>query len=984
MNDRQPGQLPTERRKRVEAMFDALLDMPESERPEFLARECEADAQLRKDVAALLEAHDRTEGILEAVRSEPREQFGVGEQIGPYRVIRELGRGGMGLVVLAERDDGQFKREVAIKVIGSGIHVADVRRRFEAERQILACLDHPNIAQLFDGGVLPDGRPYLVMELVNGEPIDTYAKREDLSIEQRLGLFCAIAHAVHFAHRSLIVHRDIKPGNILVTGDGTPKLLDFGIAKILDPAVVGHDTPLTRTGVRLLTPEYGSPEQVRGEPASTANDVYSLGVVMYELLTGSRPFRFAGMPQSEWERIVLETVPPKPSSLNHRLKGDLDHIVMMALRKEAHRRYASAEQMAEDVERYLRREPIIARRDSGVYRARRFVSRHKVTVAASILVVLALVGGTIGTAVQARRATRQAAVAVAERDRAENEAVRRARIATLMVDMFRLSDPTRTLGNTITARGVLEQGTRRIEAEFGDEPDIQAELLAEIATVYANLGLYDRAQTLARRSLVQSQAAGAAPADMAHIHGLLGRFLAAVGSRDEAIASYTMAIDLYTTSISEPDTLLAALQAELAWELRAAGRHDEAGDLFEASLATQRLWLGDTHPGTASAMFGLASTYHETGRFADAEVMLSDAVARLDTSQSHPHPMAASALLDIAMIRRLQSRVKEAVPLVESAVAMRSALYDPQHPDVIEAASEWGVTLIELGRYEEAETVLRQAVNDAAGSDHIDPTIVNLARERRAEAEGYLGRYRQANASYDTVLAYRRTRKDAPAAHLVVSLIRALAPSIESGAYARAELLLQEARGLVAEDGIYTILVDEQESSLAGRLKDDERERRTLEHALGIATQKLREGHRYTLRLQQKQARLLTESGRPAEALEVLRSVLDRQLDTFKEPNDKIGFTLQDMASAHLAAGRAEQAEQTMRRALQNLSDLPPSHWMRGNADSRLGEIITAQGRVAEGLDLMQEGLRTIVGAVGPEAWQTVEASARLARFQPD
>lgn len=984
MSDQPQESLPTERRLRIEALFDSLLDMPESERAGFLARECGADSQLRKDVAALLEAHDRTEGILDAVRSEPAEQLSVGERIGPYRVIRELGRGGMGVVVLAERDDGQFKREVAIKVIGTGIHHADVRRRFEAERQILACLDHPNIAQLFDGGVMPDGRPYLVMERIDGEPFDVYAKREDLSIEQRLKLFCTIARAVQFAHSSLIVHRDLKPGNILVTADGNPKLLDFGIAKILDPAIVGHDTPLTRTGMLLLTPEYGSPEQVRGEPASTANDVYSLGVVLYELLTGFRPFRLGGMPQSEWEKIILEAVPPKPSSLDRRLRGDLDHIAMMALRKEAHRRYASAEQMAEDVERYLRGEPVLAQHDSRVYRSRRFVGRHKLAVTASVLIALSLIGGTISTTVQARRATRQAAVAIAERDRAENEAVRRSRVASLMMDMFRLSDPTQTLGDTITAREILEQGTQRIESEFSDEPDIQGELLAEVATVYANLGLYDRAQALARRSLAQRQAANAQPSDLAHSHGLLGRFQAAVGERDEAITSYQSAIELYTQSVSEPDTILAALQAELAWEFRAAGRHDEAGGLFELSLATQRLWLGETHSATASAMFGLASTYHESGRFADAEEMLTEAVARLDTSQSRPHPMAATALLDIAMIRRLQSRVNESVPLVESAVAMRAALYDPQHPDVIEAGSEWGVTLIELGRYEEAEAVLRKAVADASDSKGIDPTIVNLARERRGQAEGLLGRYRQSSATYDTVLAFRRAKTDAPAAHLVVSLIRALAPTIDSGDYARSERLLREARGLVPEDGIYTILVDEQESDLAGRLEDEDRQQRALDHALGIATEKLRDGHRYTLRLQRKQARLLTQQGRPDEALEVLQAVLDRRLDTFAEPNDRIGIALQDMALALLAAGRTAEAEIAMLRAIQNYSSLPPTHWMRGDAESRLGEIIAVQGRLAEGLDLMRTGLQTIVVAVGPESWQTSQAIARLARYQRD
>ncbi|MGD2071499.1 MAG: serine/threonine-protein kinase, partial [Gemmatimonadota bacterium] len=395
------------RRKRVEELFDAVVDLEPDARSAYLDEHC-SDPSLREDVAALLRAHERAEGVLEgslaraaaaAVLDAPvptgAESASEG-RIGPYLIRDELGRGGMGVVYLAERSDGQFRRRVALKVIRAD-HDADLRARVVAERQILASLDHPNIVKLLDAGTTGDGRTYLVMEHVSGLPLDLYCDRMRLSVRERVRLFVAVARGVEHAHHNLVVHRDLKPSNILVTAEGRVKILDFGIAKLLNPALAGVDAPVTRQESRVLTPEYASPEQLRGEALTTASDVYSLGVLLYRLLTGHPPHDPADGTVSAVLSAMLDQDPERPSvkatrprtetrpdgstatrspldlafdrrSTSHRLPrtlaGDLDAIVMKALRKEPTRRYGSAESMAQDLESYLRGEPVAAHKDT--------------------------------------------------------------------------------------------------------------------------------------------------------------------------------------------------------------------------------------------------------------------------------------------------------------------------------------------------------------------------------------------------------------------------------------------------------------------------------------------------------------------------------------------------------------------------------------------------------------------------------------------
>jgi tetratricopeptide (TPR) repeat protein/tRNA A-37 threonylcarbamoyl transferase component Bud32 len=397
-----------ERWKEIERLFEAALELPPEERAAFLDRECESD--LRPEVEAMLAADTGFgEAVAAAVSSHAASaassgEARIGKHIGPWRLKSILGHGGTGTVYLAVRDDQTFQKQAAIKFIRRGMDTALVMKHFRRERQILARLEHPYIARLFDGGATDDGTPYFVMEYVDGAPITTYCTQHNLNLRDRLRLFGEVCAAVQSAHQSLVVHRDLKPGNILVTHDGTPKLLDFGLAKLLVPDLEGGQTTL---GFRMMTPDYASPEQVKAEPVTTATDVYSLGVVLYELLTGQRPYRVKTTSWAELERHVCQTDPTSPGMLVPELRGDLETIVLKAMRKDPARRYASAEQLGEDVRRYLNGLPILARKDTLLYRGGKFLRRHRWASMAAGIFAVALVSSASVAIVQAQRARTQ-------------------------------------------------------------------------------------------------------------------------------------------------------------------------------------------------------------------------------------------------------------------------------------------------------------------------------------------------------------------------------------------------------------------------------------------------------------------------------------------------------------------------------------------------------------------------------------------------
>ena len=483
--------------QRVKDIFDAAVELPPHERSAFLDRLCAGDTALRQEVESLLESDGQANSFIEdpaaAIPRDllPEDEF-AGRSFGAYRVIREIGRGGLGAVYLAARADDQYQKEVAIKVVKRGLDTDDILQRFRAERQILAQLDHPNIARLIDAGSTDEGLPYFVMEHVDGQPIDSYCVAQDLSTTKRLELFRLVCGAVTYAHQHLVIHRDIKPSNILVTSDGVPKLLDFGIAKVLHA-----DDPLaaqTMTGVRVMTPEYASPEQVRGLPISTATDIYSLGVLLYELLTGQRPYRLTTHAPEEISRAIVDQIPQRPSTaiaraassgsstiaIRKSLRGDVDNIVLMALRKEPARRYASVGQFSEDIRRYLEGRPVIAHKDTLSYRAGKFIRRNRVGVAAAAVVLLSLVSGIIATAWQARRA--EANQARAEKRFADVRGLANALLNDIAPKIERLE------GSTAARQALVTQSLKYLDSLAGESAR-DLTLQAELAAAYESVGV---------------------------------------------------------------------------------------------------------------------------------------------------------------------------------------------------------------------------------------------------------------------------------------------------------------------------------------------------------------------------------------------------------------------------------------------------------------------------------------------------------------
>ncbi len=478
--------------RETKELFQRALDCPAPEREELLARAALADEALALEVRSLLAAHEKEGQFFEeAVASEGRELLAgsresafLGRRVGPYELLRQIGHGGMGSVFLARRTDREYESRVAVKIIRPGLLSEEALRRFRAERQALANLNHANIARLLDGGTTGDGLPYLVMEYVEGTPIDAYCEARNFSIEERLRLFRVVCDAVEHAHRHMVIHRDLKPANILVTPDGQVKLLDFGIAKLLPGAEWVETSGLTQTAERVMTPDFASPEQILGSPVSAASDVYSLGVLLYRLLTGKPPYRFPTDRASEIERVICEVEPPKPSAaapakISRRLRGDLDDIVLQALRKEPERRYGSVEQLDADIRRHLEGLPVRARPGTVAYRAGKFLRRHRLAAAATGFVLLALVTGLAATVWQARIAEAERALA----DRRFND-VRK--LATSF--LFEFHDAVRDLPGSTPARKLVVQRAIEYLDGLARESGADASLRRDLAVAYQRIG----------------------------------------------------------------------------------------------------------------------------------------------------------------------------------------------------------------------------------------------------------------------------------------------------------------------------------------------------------------------------------------------------------------------------------------------------------------------------------------------------------------
>jgi serine/threonine-protein kinase len=918
-----------DRWRRLEALFEQALAQPDNERAAWIAKAADADAALRAELEELVAADAGHGAIDRAVANAAHGLLGAqtsatetslyGRHFGPYRIVRELGRGGMGQVYLAERDDAQYRGQVAIKLLPSTAS-ARLQRRFRTERQVQADLQHPGIARLLDAGTSDEGEAYLVMEYVDGLPIDVYCREHRLPVAERLRLVTELCDAVQFAHRNLIVHRDIKPSNVLVTAEGTPKLLDFGIAKLIDPdrvsALALHKTAeLTR----ILTLDAASPEQLRGEPATTATDVYALGALLYRLLTGRGAHSATATDPITLSHAILANEPPRPSlaalepllgdreagagvidfaaelcttpeRLSRALRGDLDTILLKALRKEPARRYASAAELADDLGRHLQRRPVLARGDSAGYLVRRFLARHSRAVASAAVGVAAMIALTGFYTVQLAD----------ERDRAQREARRAEEVSAFLTELFEGATPEESLGEWVGARELLDLGAARIEQDLASEPAVQAALMRVIGSAYAALGLLDPAAALLERALAVRENLGG-PAD-----ALLGDVLHALGH-------------------------LRATQ----------GRFGEGEALLSRALTTRLALHGELHPDIAETHLAFASLHAGWLAFDEGEAHVDAADAVLARLPSPDPEVVISARVGRAQLEQHRGRFDEALAGYREALALRTATSGADHPATLNVRTSLAQVLNNAARFSEAETIHRELLEVRrrvlpAGHPAIAVTLSSLATALKSQ-----GRSAGAEPFEAEALSIWR------AAH------RGDHPQIVVGLNNLANLR----HDLGDLDGALTL--HQEALAMNRRLHGDDHPILANNYTNLAALEFDRENY--------------------TEALALYRRTLDLDRAAFGDEHPYISHDMQGIGNALTRLGRLEEAETTLREALSLSSRSPgPEHPQTAQLKRDLGIALARQDRCDEAEDLLRRALVRLEEAMPDDPWQVALTRASL------
>jgi serine/threonine-protein kinase len=772
-----------ERWDEVDGLFEAALDLPPEERERFIEEACRGDLELLRTLRELIAITESGanrvtgpgEALVRAAWSTPDKPAASplepGQRIGPYRIVTELGRGGMATVYIAERADGSFQRRVALKVLRRGVDTDDVVRRFLAERQILSNLTHPNIARLLDGGATEDGRPYLVMDLVSGEPITRYADRHRITIRERLLLFLQVAEAVQYAHQRLVVHRDLKPSNILVTTEGQAKLLDFGIAKLLNADA--DDAPHTRAGVHPLTPQYASPEQLQGGAITTASDVYQLGVLLHILLAGARPSErtaaSVGDPAVEFTRpSQLLRVPKRarsttqvahdvthieaiaagrsisPEALQRALRGDLDTILLRALRTEPDQRYDSPLSMAADVRRHLDGLPITARPPTVRYRLRKFIGRNHWLPPVAALVVVGVLGFGFTRYQHGRQLER-------ERNEARSQADRAEQLKDFMIELFGSADPYSPAdperGRAITVVEALALGADRARSELVDRPVLRADLLSSIASVYESLDQNESALALIREVLDIRHAEDVVPT--AQYASELGRYadlLALTGEADSAEATWQQRQQLEIELHGPEHPRVADALLSQAYFLDRSGEYERAYENRSNAERILRAAGPSHHELLASVLGAIAENLLQLQRASDAEPAAQESLDLTRQIFADEHPSTAMARVHLAQVLHARGRLDESITLYREALPVLERTLGIEHRNTQASWNNLGIVLTEAEDFAGAEQVHRRILEMrrqmSGGTDNRDvaSSLQNLAaslirQSRFAEAE---------------------------------------------------------------------------------------------------------------------------------------------------------------------------------------------------------------------------------------------------------
>lgn len=867
---------------RLEELFHRATDLSRPEQEALLKAECPDDPALAAELRSLLEAAEAPSmPAVDAVqRSWDRalHQSGpslVGRRIGAYRLDRELGRGGMGVVYLGVREDGEFSHTVAIKVLPGALLDDLSRWRFRNERRILANLKHPGIARLLDGGETEDGLPFVIMDYVDGLPIDQFCEKEGLNTRDRLELFLQVASAVSHAHAHLVVHRDLKPGNIFVLPDGTPRLLDFGIAKLLSP---DGDTEVTRMEARALTPNFASPEQIRGEEIGTASDVYSLGVLLFRILTGSLPFDLAGRSPAEMEDTVGRTQPPLPSRVSgHRaLTGDIDNIILTALRKDPERRYPSVDLLASDIRRHLEGRPVAARPATLRYRAGKFVRRNVGAVLSTVLFLAVLAGFSLTLAFQAARIAE-------ERDTAEAERAKATAVSDFLMQVFSENDPNNSKGVELTAGDILSRGGERIRNDLGAAPEVKGQILQTIGTLYRRLGVYDSAEVFLFESLELREAElGRDHPDHVRSLDALARLAEARGEMDRARALFQDVLEARERGFGpESEEFAAALYEMGRFQLELG--ESEAREVFARAVAIRR-----GNPDTPEGEFlrsleGLASSLRRDGQSDSAATVLEDVLTEKIRVHGPDHLSVASTLNNLGAAYYTSGQLDRAEGRFLESVALRERLTSPDHPAVLVVKNNLALTRSGLGRYEEAEALYRE--------------IIRIRQERG-----------------DAPITYA-----SPLHNLGLVLTRLDRPQDAIDTFQEAVAVRREALGERHPQVAFPLMGLGRALELAGRLDESEE---AMREGLGIRVEALGPTARLVGLDHYALGRFLLNQSRVPEAEEALREALRIQREVLTPTHVDLGETLAALGKLRMQEGDSEEGVLLLRESIGILEEV--------------------------------------------------------------
>jgi len=967
-------------------------------RAAYLDRLGAEDPSLRDEVVSLLAFEDqgpsllREGGILRKFeafhttdagtpgRGDPSAsaRAAVGEEIGAYTLVDVLGEGGMGVVYRAEQRS-PIQREVALKLIRRGFDTDRIVARFTSERQALARMDHPSIARVLEAGATPDGRPYFVMELVQGLPITEFCDRERLALRDRITLLLRVCEGIQHAHQKGIIHRDLKPSNVLVArrdGAARPKVIDFGIAKAIENPI-DDQSLLTREGQFIGTPDYMSPEQAGAIEAGvdTRTDVYALGVLLYELLSGRRPHQFTRRTQDEVQQVLKHQQPERPSTrvtgrrritragtpidpaavariaenrrtsserLRRQLTGDLDNIILKAMQKDPERRYGSVEQLADDLQRYLDGRPVFARPDSWSYRTTKFVRRHKVGVGLAATAAILLVAFVVMMAVQSARIARERDRALAAEQRARTEAATATRVSDFLTGLFEISDPQNARGKEISAREMLDRGADRILTELKDTPDVQARLLYTMGDVYKQLGRYDEAIRLYEASRVIRENGPAEPlSDTLDTLGDTERYR---GRPKEGLALLTRALQIRKSELGLEHVKVAQTLNNLGIAYNELGRYDDAEASHREALRIRRARLGENEERVANSLSNLGIVLMARSRYDQAEEVFRSALAIRRKVHPSDHPRVAASLNGLARVLNYKGKYSESESNFREALAIRRKVLEPTHPDVAATVNDLASLLHDRGRFDEAEalylesmSVARQVATPGVASMEVARVVNNLASLYEDRGE-----YRRAEPLFLESLALRKAARGER--HMTVATAENNLGKLylQMGRLAESEQRLRHSLALGIELGREPQVTTAITRINLGRALEKRQRYASAGEQYGLAvdalTQLLPADHPTLLVALLSRGRLLTLQRRPADAEPLLRRVAD-------------------------ARGRA----------------LPASHWQLAEARVAHAHALADLGRDAEAAPLVDAALRALTTVTGPRQTAVRDDAVRLA-----